>query len=129
MSLSLSPRILLADKDRDRRVLIRRMLREFGIHEVVSSAGVFGALEKLKTQQIDLVLASDDMDVWGGLEFVRMIQASGHGGEQALPVILMTRSRRVDNHRQASDGLGIAANLVRPFSAQDLTSAIDAAIA
>ncbi len=129
MPLSISPRILLADRDRDRRVLIRRMLREIGIHEVVSSAGILGALEKLKTQKIDLVLASDDMDVWGGLEFARMVQASGHGAKQVLPVILMTRSRCVENDEHAKTDFGVAAKLVRPFFAHDLTSAIDTATA
>ena len=127
MSLPQCCQILLVDRERDRRVLVRNLLRACGDYDVISSASIMGALEKIKTHKVDLVLASDDLDVWGGLEFARIIANRCHERGRAVPLILMARRSSMSTQDCAATSV-VAAQLVRPFSPNELAMAIQKAV-
>ena len=116
------PRILVVDDDDAIVKLISVILSRAG-HEVRTSSHPVEALDLLKVFTPDLIISDVVMPYMTGLEFLEQVR--DHDNLAAMPFILLS------SHAERSDvrrGMNLGADdyLPKPFTPQDLTTAVDA---
>ena len=119
----MAPRVLVVDDDPSIQQAVKRLLRVRGF-----DAEVFGSGEELLAHADvhDALCAVLDIHLPGisGIELRRELAAA----EASLPVIFMTANDS-DATRRCAMAAGCVAYLSKPFSAQTLAGALDAALA
>jgi signal transduction histidine kinase/DNA-binding response OmpR family regulator len=117
------PRVLVADDNADMRAYVRSLLAARFDVEIVGDGAA--ALEAAQRQRPDLILSDVMMPGIDGLGLLRAVRTDKHLLD--VPVILL--SARAGEEARV-DGLGSGADdyLVKPFSARELVSRIDALI-
>ena len=116
------PRILVVDDDAAIVKLISVILSRAG-HEVRSSSHPVEALDLLKVFTPDLIISDVVMPYMTGLEFLEQVR--DHDNLSAMPFILLSsHAERTDVRRGMN--LGADDYLPKPFTPQDLTTAVDA---
>ncbi|GGM17850.1 response regulator [Deinococcus aerophilus] len=116
------PRILVVDDDAAILKLISVILSRAG-HEVRTSSHPVEALELLKVFTPDLVISDVVMPYMTGLEFLEKVREHEH--LSALPFMLLSSHAERGDVRRGMN-LGADDYLPKPFTPQDLTTAIDA---
>ena len=120
--LLLMPRILVVDDDSAIVKLISVILSRAG-HEVRTSSHPVEALDLLKVFTPDLIISDVVMPYMTGLEFLEKVR--DHEQFSAMPFVLLS------SHAERSDvrrGMNLGADdyLPKPFTPQDLTTAVEA---
>ncbi|WP_027460464.1 response regulator [Deinococcus murrayi] len=116
------PRILVVDDDAAILKLVSVILSRAG-HEVRTSSHPVEALDLLKVFTPDLVISDVVMPYMTGLEFLEQVRS--HEKLGAVPFVLLS------SHAERSDvrrGMNLGADdyVPKPFTPQDLTTAVDA---
>jgi DNA-binding NtrC family response regulator len=117
------PRLLIVDDEPNMCRTLEIVLGDAGRRQVVSARSGEQALE-LADAEIDLVVCDLSMPGMDGLEVLRRLRQR----DPHLPVILMTAYSTVQSALEAMK-LGAFEYLIKPFTDQELTSAVDAALA
>ena len=114
-----APRVLVADDNADMRDYLRRII---GFHYQVDVVGDGrAALERIRSQTPDLVLADVMMPSLDGFGLVAAIRAGDR--TRSLPVILLS-ARAGEEARIEGLKAGADEYLVKPFSARELLACI-----
>jgi two-component system, chemotaxis family, chemotaxis protein CheY len=122
MSLKDSLRVMVVDDMSVSRALIEQSLDEIGIKNVVTASDGRGALGKLATTPVHLVLSDMNMPGMNGLELLEALR--NNKSTQRIGFILITGTPSPDVLRRGQE-LG-ANNLVRkPFTTATLRSSIE----
>ncbi|EYB68670.1 Response regulator [Deinococcus phoenicis] len=116
------PRILVVDDDAAILKLISVILSRAG-HEVRTSSHPVEALDLLQVFTPDLVISDVVMPYMTGLEFLEKVR--DHEKLGALPFVLLSSHAERDDVRRGMN-LGADDYLPKPFTPQDLTTAVDA---
>ncbi|MGN6550486.1 MAG: response regulator [Pararhizobium sp.] len=118
------PHVLLADDNADMRDYVRRLLG--GTHEVEAVEDGIAALEAVRRRRPDLVLTDVMMPRLDGFGLIRAVREDTDLLD--LPIIVL--SARAGEEASA-EGLDAGADdyLVKPFSARELVTRVDAALA
>lgn len=82
-------RILIVDDEPDLRGMVRLILELAG-HQVIEAHHGRAALERLREDQVDLVITDVMMPVMGGGEFIDTLRADG--ATTRLPIIVLSAS-------------------------------------
>jgi PAS domain S-box-containing protein len=112
-------RILVVDDNADMRDYLRRMLGQHYRVEVVGDGRT--ALDRIRRDAPDLVLADVMMPVLDGFGLVAAIRADEHS--RSLPVILLS-ARAGEEARIEGLNAGADEYLVKPFSARELLACV-----
>jgi two-component system, chemotaxis family, sensor kinase CheA len=99
-------RILIADDSPTTRTILRNLLSAAGYAVITASDGV-DALERLKNQQVDLVVSDVEMPRLNGIDLARQIKL-----QFGYPVILVT-GREKEQHRREGLEAGADAYVVK----------------
>lgn len=99
-------RILVADDSPTTRTILRNVFTAAGYSVKTATDGV-DALERLRTERVDLVISDVEMPRMDGFELVRQIKAKHH-----LPVILVTAMEK-EEHRRKGLAAGADAYVVK----------------
>lgn len=110
--------IMVVDDDMMNLKMADFILKQYGYETVLSSSGE-DALEKLKTQHVDLILLDIVMPEMNGLETFKYLMLD----YIEIPVIFLTASENPENEMEAM-GLGAADYVKKPFMPQDLVSRV-----
>ena len=114
-------RILAVDDSPTMRRIIVNTLRRAGYTEVIEAADGREALEKLKTDSVNLVITDWNMPQMDGLSLVRVLRNSDEF--KLLPVLMITtRSVREDIVKALK--AGVNNYIVKPFSPETLRAKI-----
>ncbi|WP_216328378.1 response regulator [Deinococcus aestuarii] len=116
------PRILVVDDDAAILKLISVILTRAG-HEVRTSRHPVEALDLLKVFTPELVISDVVMPYMTGLEFLEQVRT--HAQLSALPFVLLSSHAERGDVRRGMN-LGADDYLPKPFTPQDLTTAVDA---
>lgn len=119
----MSHRALIVEDDRDVATLIDRALRNAGLSTAVHSSGE-DALEAITTQSFDVVVADIRMAGIDGIEMCRRI----HDNYPNVPVVVVTAHACAET-AGAVMRAGAADLLPKPFHVEDLTNAVEQALA
>ena len=108
-------RILVVDDDDMVRQTTKDILESAG-YEVVTAINGKDALEKLKTEKVDLALVDFNMPEMNGLEFCRAVKSS----TLDLKIAMLTASGYTRERDAEITALGVLAYVRKPFTAREL---------
>ena len=115
-------RVLVAEDEAIIRLDLAEMLREAG-YDVVGQAGDGEqAVEMARSLKPDIVIMDVKMPVMDGLSAAEAI-----GAERLCPVVMLTAFSQTELVERARDA-GVMAYVVKPFTATDITPALDIAL-
>ncbi len=118
--------VLLVDDDAINRLAGQRMLEQAGCKVTLANDGK-DALNRLRQQQVDLVLMDIHMPNLDGIEATRRIRESWSGSERHLPVIGLTASVMKDEQQLYFDA-GMDDVVAKPVEIAALTRALQTAV-
>ena len=123
-------RILIVDDQRSMRGILRRLLNDIGVRDIIEDSSGEDALEKIQTaneKAPDLVICDLYMEHVDGLEFCNLVRRQKVEKPAGTPIIILTGERdkmMVDVAKQA----GATTVLSKPISAPELKTGISTAI-
>lgn len=82
--------ILVVEDIRATRLIVRTMLRAYGIHDVVEAADGQQALDILGQRHIDIIISDLCMEPMDGVEFTTRLRTPGSGLNPYVPVIMIS---------------------------------------
>jgi two-component system chemotaxis response regulator CheY len=118
-------KVLVVDDARVARQILKNMLKELGITDVVEADDGTTALEALKSNKVNLVLSDWNMPSMSGLELLKKVRASS--GLASLPFVMVTAERMEQNIVEAVQA-GVSGYIKKPFGAQELEKKIRQAL-
>lgn len=116
-----SLRILVVDDFPMMREILRDALDDIGFRAVAEAGDGAAALQVLRAQRFDLVIADQNMPHMSGVELLRAIRSDARLAH--TPVIMVTAEPRPGPFVEAAEA-GANAYLVKPFTAQELRERI-----
>jgi CheY-like chemotaxis protein len=125
-----SIRVLVVDDQRTMREIIRRLLSQIGVHDVDDAADGEQALEKLHdpiTDKPDIVICDLHMEKMDGMDFCNHVRRNKNDDIRGLPIIILTGEQDTFVH-DVTKQVGATTVLVKPVSAGDLKTQIEAAV-
>jgi DNA-binding response OmpR family regulator len=112
------PRILVADDDRNIRLLNTEVLSGRG-YAVTAAADGAAAWDELQLNPYDLLVTDNDMPRLTGMELVRRL----HDAHLTLPVIMVTGTFPLEEMARRPE-LQIEAMLLKPYTIDELLNAV-----
>lgn len=120
-------RFLVIDDNAFSRVLIRRILAQFGAMEIMDSNDGAEAMTLAKSFKPDIVIVDWMMKPVDGLEFTRWLREGKDSPGPFIPVVMVSAFSEMSHVLQARDA-GVNEFLAKPISAKSLLSRIQAVI-
>ncbi len=124
-------KVLVVDDVKSVRLLIQQKLNELGITQISMAGNGVEALELLSNEpDIDVILCDWHMEQMDGLRFCAQVQRLPYIRGRRIPVVFMTcDDRLVDPEKrsrtlESARGIGIVDVLMKPFTIDDLKSAL-----
>lgn len=112
--------IMTVDDSKAVRLTIALTLKQAG-HQVIEAASGEDALERLKTEKIDLIISDFNMPGMDGSELVRRIKADQN--HRSIPVIMLTTENAKARLSEAK-AAGAVGWMNKPFKAEHLVAAV-----
>lgn len=119
--------VLVVDDHRPMRIIVRSVLRGFGIGKISEAGSGAEALHAVAKSPVDFAIVDYRMADTGGIEFTKTIRTGLNTPNRFLPVIMLTG--HVDRTRlfRARDA-GVTELLCKPLVVRDLGQRIDTLI-
>jgi two-component system, chemotaxis family, chemotaxis protein CheY len=119
-------KILVADDSRVMRQIVIRTLRQAGYddHEIVEAEDGRDALDKVASEQPDLVLSDWNMPNMTGIECLEALRSSG----STVPFGFVTSEGSAEMRDKAA-GAGALFLIAKPFTEESFRDALDGVIA
>ncbi len=115
------PTIMVVDDDANIRAVLKyRFEREHYTVQVATNG--LEALEKVGTQQPDLIILDLMMPEMDGIQFLSLLRNNPQ--TQRVPVIVLTALGRTPHYYERTRELGAAAFVVKPFSPRHLVQEV-----
>lgn len=118
------PKILVADDDRDVRLVLIAILEAAG-YEATEAANGIEALHMVGADRPDLILLDLSMPKLDGMETIRRLKADPQTA--GIPVVMVTASGDEDMARQAV-AAGAFAYVVKPWDNNQIEKTVEAAL-
>jgi two-component system chemotaxis response regulator CheY len=115
-------KVLVVDDMSTMRRIVRNILKQLGVGNVVEAENGSDALSKLKADKFDFVVSDWNMPVMAGIELLRKIRAD----EQLkhIPVLMVTAEAQKENLVEAIQA-GVSNYVVKPFTAETIKQKLD----
>ncbi|MBT0394989.1 chemotaxis response regulator CheY [Morganella morganii subsp. morganii] len=105
---------LVVDDFSTMRRIVRNLLKELGYNKIEEAEDGVDALEKIRSGQIDFVVADWNMPNMDGLELLKTIRADD--ALKHIPVMMVTAEAKKENIIAAAQA-GASGYVVKPFTA------------
>jgi two-component system chemotaxis response regulator CheY len=113
-------KILVVDDDKTTRKLLSLYLKAKG-YEVVTAENGLDAMEKLGTENINLVVTDMNMPYMDGIELTKNLRADDSWKD--LPILMVTTEADDDERKKAYE-TGVDDYLVKPANAEQISDSI-----
>ncbi len=113
-------KILIVDDDKTTRKLLNLFLKAKG-YEVVTAENGLDAMEKLGTENINLVVTDMNMPYMDGIELTKNLRADDNW--KNIPIVMVTTEADEDEKKKAVEA-GVDDYLVKPANAEQITDSI-----
>ena len=121
----MSATILVVDDSATTRSLVASYLAGWGEVEVLEAASGFEALRVLPSRAVDLIVTDINMPDINGLELISFVRANPN--YRHIPVVIISTENSAEDRKRGLE-LGASGYLVKPFAAEALLAAVEAAI-
>jgi len=115
-------RLLVVDDSSTMRRILRNNLKSLGYENTIEAENGEGALARLQSEKVDLVITGWNMPVMSGLELVTAMR--GNPTLKQTPVLMVTTVAEKDEIVKAMQA-GVTNYVVKPFDAATLKNKID----
>jgi two-component system chemotaxis response regulator CheY len=125
-----SIRVLVVDDHRTMRAIIRRLLNQIGVHDVDEAEDGAQALAMLRNptgDKPDVVVCDLHMAKMDGMDLCNHVRLDKNDLIRAIPIIILTGDQDTFVHAVTKQ-VGAITVLVKPVSASDLKTQIEAAV-
>jgi len=119
-----SATILVVDDSATTRSLVASYLAGWGEVEVLEAASGFEALRVLPSRAVDLIVTDINMPDINGLELISFVRANPN--YRHIPVVIISTENSAEDRKRGLE-LGASGYLVKPFAAEALLAAVEAA--
>ena len=115
------PKVLIIDDSAVMRKIIQRNIQQSGllVDEFVEAGDGREGLEKVTSNNIDLILCDWNMPNMTGIEFVKALRGSGQKGN--VPIVMVTTEGGESKIEEAKNS-GANGYLTKPFTPDQLKS-------
>jgi len=117
MTVNKNMRILVVDDFQTMRRIIINLLRQLGFNNVAEAADGQQALDKVRAEQIDLIVSDWNMPNMTGIEFLKHVRADEK--TKKIPFIMVTAEGKKESVIAAVHA-GVSNYIVKPFNAATL---------
>lgn len=117
MAVDKNMRILVVDDFHTMRRIVINLLKQLGFSNVVEAADGREALDKVRSDKIELVVSDWNMPNMTGIEFLKELRADEK--YKTLPFIMVTAEGKKENVIAAVHA-GVSNYVVKPFNAATL---------
>jgi len=111
--------VLIVDDNAYMRIILKTMLRGFGLRRIIEVADAVAAFEELNMSSIDLVLVDYAMPQINGVEFTNLVRR-GNDGHNAMVAIIMVSAYSERSQIETARNAGIDEFLCKPVCAAEL---------
>lgn len=120
-------RFLVVDDNSTVRLIIKEILRGFGVQDFEAASDGKEALELLKTQAFDVVLTDMVMPGVSGIDLAKTIRGGGTRAKADIPIVLL--SGNMDrNALVAARDAGVTEFVAKPLVVANLHARLEACI-
>ena len=113
-------KILVVDDDKTTRKILSLYLKGKG-YEVVTAENGLDALEKMGTENINLVLTDMNMPFMDGIELTKTLKADPNW--KHIPILMVTTEADEEEKKRAATA-GVDDYLVKPANAEQVTASV-----
>jgi two-component system chemotaxis response regulator CheY len=117
-------RVLVVDDFATMRKIVKNVLKQISIENVVEAENGKHALTVLQTAPVDLIISDWMMPEMTGIEFLKVCK--GDEEKKKIPFIMVTAEGQKDSVMEAIKS-GVDNYIVKPFTPDKLKDAIDKA--
>ncbi len=117
-------KVLVVDDFATMRKIVKNVLRQINIENVVEAENGKHALNVLKSEEIDLIISDWMMPEMTGIEFLKACKEDDE--KKKIPFIMVTAEGQKDSVMEAIKS-GVDNYIVKPFTPDKLKDAIDKA--
>jgi two-component system, chemotaxis family, chemotaxis protein CheY len=117
-------KVLVVDDFATMRKIIKNVLKQINLEDVVEAESGKHALAVLKNDAVDLIISDWIMPEMTGIEFLKACK--GDDAYKGIPFIMVTAEAQKDNIMEAIKS-GVDNYIVKPFTPDKLKDAIDKA--
>ncbi len=118
-------RVLVVDDMHAMRTILKALLKNMGIEQVIEASDGVAALEILRRNKIDIILSDWNMPRMTGIELLREVRQDAMLKE--LPFVMISAEATGENIAQAIR-LQVTQYLIKPITADQLEQKIGAII-
>ncbi len=122
MGYDLNMRILVVDDFSTMRRIVRNILRQLGMNNVVEADDGVSAWDVLNSDKIDFIVSDWNMPNMTGIELLRKVRESEEFGN--LPFLMVTAEAQQENILEAVQAK-VSNYIVKPFTADTMKQKID----
>ena len=120
-------KVLIVEDEEHTRAMIRGMLRQIGIFNVMEASDGKAGLTEIARTRPTLVLCDIHMQPVDGRQFLKMVRATKVDWVRNIPVIFLTADAKPETVKVAKE-LNVDGYLVKPVTVGDLKARIDAVL-
>ena len=117
-------RVLVVDDFATMRKIVKNVLKQINIENVVEAENGKHALSVLKSEEVDLIISDWMMPEMTGIEFLKVCKEDDE--KKKIPFIMVTAEGQKDSVMEAIKS-GVDNYIVKPFTPDKLKEAIDRA--
>ena len=122
MSYDKKMRVLVVDDFSTMRKIIKNILRQLGLENIVEADDGTTAWDVLNKDNIDFIVSDWNMPKMTGIELLRKVRASEEYGD--LPFLMVTAEAQQENIIEAVQAK-VSNYIVKPFTPETLQQKID----
>lgn len=122
MAFDPNMRVLIVDDFSTMRRIVRNILRQIGINNVVEADDGTTAWDTLNREKIDFIVSDWNMPKMTGIELLRKVRSSEQFAE--IPFLMVTAEAQQENIIEAVQAK-VSNYIVKPFTADTLQQKID----
>jgi two-component system chemotaxis response regulator CheY len=119
-------RVLVVDDFTTMRKIVKNVLKQINIENVVEADNGKHALNVLMNEEIDLIISDWMMPEMTGIEFLKVCKKDDE--KKKIPFIMVTTEGQYDSVKEAIQS-GVDNYIAKPFTSDRLKEAIDIACA
>ncbi|MEJ5226376.1 response regulator [Thermodesulfovibrio sp.] len=113
-------KILVVDDDKTTRKMVSLILKSKGYDVVTAENGMDG-LQKLGTEQINLILTDMNMPYMDGIEFTKQVRTNPDTSH--IPIVMLT-TEADEEEKQRAFKAGVDDYLVKPATAEQIVDSM-----
>lgn len=119
--------VMIVDDNQHMRSLVRAIMEAIGIRNVIEARDGEHALDKMRNNEVHLVITDWNMEPMDGIDFTRYLRSSPDSPDPFIPVIMLTGHTERAKVELARDA-GVDEFIAKPVTAKALLARINSIV-